>query len=817
MRYPIFSRGSKRKSKLCFGSLALQGLTKFSSNYAGSSQHGLDDDSFLAAYILTLIRCFPGLSDDIRMRLYLADIPTQSGKLVSVRFFCGAMMRTDTFSRIASDDRAALSLLQGKDSLKDAASWDREWRTIFLFLELYIFVLRLTDDEDFFSAFTSPDLQGEPTSRLRVCMLTMVEVKRLALFLRNLAFTLYYNAKDLLEQGQSINDRNNATLNDLFSSSGTSSVKVGGKSTQQKALAYNVIPGVDFTTFRGMVTSSMRMIYERDSRRQFLPPDHWLMTSKFDMDGFLPAVVLENQQRHELGEAESGDEDAGMDEDDQEVQQYHTFDAQRLSRAARLEQLRSQQQKTQRKRMLAAIGPKLEILRNMPFVIPFETRVLIFRQFVFIDKNNRREGDIEPEDWRTRIMNQHGGAMMGHNQRAREVISRHHAKIRRGQGFQDAFEQFYKLGEGLKEPIQITFVDQFDAPEAGIDGGGVTKEFLTSVTKEAFADELGLFMANSKNSLYPNPCAMDQRHEKLRQAELIVDSVEWKESISDLLAQYDFLGRIIGKCMYEGILIDVVFAGFFLLKWAAAASDAGYRANINDLKELDEEFYQGIISTKNYPGNIADLGLDFTIEDQVSMPGEPVRTMTRNLIPNGSNVTVTNENRPLYLSYVARHRLVAQPYAVTRAFLKGLGTIIEPAWLSMFNQTELQRLVGGDSSEIDVEDLRRNTHYSGIYEIGDDGLEHPTIQWFWEIMHELKDSERRDVLKYVTSTPRAPLLGFGQLRPRFTIRDGGNDQERLPSASTCVNLLKLPNYTSAETLKNKLIYAVSSNAGFDLS
>ncbi|EOO03745.1 putative iq and hect domain protein [Phaeoacremonium minimum UCRPA7] len=457
-----------------------------------------------------------------------------------------------------------------------------------------------------------------------------------------------------------------------------------------------------------------------------------------------------------------------------------------------------------------------EILRNMPFVIPFDTRVKIFRQFVYLDKDRRRGGNIDPDNWRMAILNEHGGPF-NPTARGRDAIGRHHAKIRRGKVFQDAFEQFYDLREGLKEPIQITFVDQFDTPEAGIDGGGVTKEFLTSVTKEAFTDELSLFVANSRNALYPNPAALDQRQDKLRQAGLTQESPEWRESITELLDQYEFLGRIIGKCMYEGILIDVVFAGFFLLKWSAAASDSGYRANINDLKELDEELYQGMLSLKNYPGDISDMGADFTIEDQISMPGEPVRTVTRNLIPNGDQVSVTNENRPLYISYMAHHRLVAQPFAVTRAFLKGLGSIITPSWLSMFNQSELQRLVGGDSSEIDVEDLRRNTVYSGLYVIGDDGEEHPTVSMFWDVMHSLKDEERREVLKYVTSTPRAPLLGFGQLSPRFSIRDGGDDQDRLPSASTCVNLLKLPKYKSLSQLKSKLLYAVKSNAGFDLS
>lgn len=153
----------------------------------------------------------------------------------------------------------------------------------------------------------------------------------------------------------------------------------------------------------------------------------------------------------------------------------------------------------------------------------------------------------------------------------------------------------------------------------------------------------------------------------------------------------------------------------------------------------------------------------------------------------------------------------------TNAFLQGLGQIIQPAWLSMFNQSELQTLISGETGDIDVEDLRRNTQYGGVYTIGDDNQEHPTIQLFWKVMHEMTNEERQKVIRFVTSTPRAPLLGFSHLNPRFSIRDSSDDQERLPSTSTCVNLLKLPRYATVETLRSKLLYAVNSGAGFDLS
>lgn len=747
------------------------------------------------------------------MRLYLADIPAYPN---SVKFFWDAMARTKIFLSIMSDERGTtLDLLQGKGSkqlalVKDDAVWDREWRTILLFLELYVFVLRLTDDEDFFSTLGSANFQSGGASRLRQCMLTLAELKSLTLFLRNLAFTLYYHANDLRQHASKHASRQNTTVQTLFGP-----LDRTPQETSKTHETYNVISGVDFDTFRNTITQAMRMVYERDSRQRFLPRDHWLMTSRFDMEGFKSAVVAEDQRQRELQDAESDDEDFKLDDDSDsgEEDAYITtaYTSQAL-RNARLERMRAAHKQEQRKLQAATVAPKLEILRNMPFVIPFDTRVKIFREFVHLDKIRRRDGHVEAEQWRMSLMH-----TIRESQRTRDVLGRHSAKVRRGMVFKDAFDQFYDLQDGLKEPIQITFVDQFDIPEAGIDGGGVTKEFLMSATKEAFTDEHSLFAANSQNSLYPNPCAVDQRQQKLRESGLTPDVEGWRESLSSIREQYEFLGRIIGKCLYEGILIDVVFAGFFLLKWAASASDAGYRANINDLRELDQDLYANMMKLKNYSGDVSELALDFTIDDQISMPHEPVRITTRKLAPDGDKMTVTNENKLLYINYVARHRLVAQPSRVTQAFLKGLWAIIEPAWLSMFNQSELQRLVGGDSTEIDVEDLRRNTVYSGLYQIGDDGEEHPVIKMFWEVLHGLQDSERRDVLKYVTSTPRAPLLGFGQLRPAFSIRDGGQDITRLPSASTCVNLLKLPLYDSAAQLRDKLLYAVSSGAGFDLS
>lgn len=209
--------------------------------------------------------------------------------------------------------------------------------------------------------------------------------------------------------------------------------------------------------------------------------------------------------------------------------------------------------------------------------------------------------------------------------------------------------------------------------------------------------------------------------------------------------------------------------------------------------------------------------MNFTVTDTIPLPNGESRTVTRDLKTHGSDIPVTNQNRLVYISYIARYRLQVQPALQTNAFLQGLGHIIQPSWLSMFNQSELQTLVSGESGDIDVSDLRRNTLYGGVYTIGDDKEEHPTVKLFWQVMEQMSNEERQKVLRFVTSTSRAPLLGFSHLNPRFSIRDSSEDQDRLPSTSTCVNLLKLPRYTNAKILREKLLYAINSGAGFDLS
>ena len=57
---------------------------------------------------------------------------------------------------------------------------------------------------------------------------------------------------------------------------------------------------------------------------------------------------------------------------------------------------------------------------------------------------------------------------------------------------------------------------------------------------------------------------------------------------------------------------------------------------------------------------------------------------------------------------------------------------------------------------------------------------------------------------------------FFLIRIYFKLHSGAA-AARLPSAATCMNLLKLPQYESVQQLKEKLLYAIKSHSGFELS
>ncbi|KAJ1659725.1 ubiquitin-protein ligase (E3) [Dispira simplex] len=402
-----------------------------------------------------------------------------------------------------------------------------------------------------------------------------------------------------------------------------------------------------------------------------------------------------------------------------------------------------------------ALQARWNVLTQLPFVVPFEHRVKIFREMIRLDQYQNNIATSLPA---------------------------YRVEIHRTRVFEDGFERLNPLGPGLKQRVAISFVDQYGLTEAGIDGGGVFKEFFNLLTKEAFNPHYGFFLHTSNQMMYPNPQAHFRQPTQLE--------------------YYCFLGRIIGKALYEGIVMEVQFAAFFLNKWL------GKTNHVNDLASLDPVLYQGLMQLRAYPGDVeTDFGLNFTVNTD-----DLGTVSTVNLLPNGSDIPVTRSNRTLYIYLVSNFRLNVQIHRQCQAFFQGLSDIIPPGWLRLFDQQELQTLVSGASASVDCQDLQRHTVYSGDYH-----PDHPVIQNFWRVVAEFSDDDMHLLVKFITSCPRPPLLGFGELEPKICIRSTEGDTDRLPTASTCVNLLKLPPYPDETTMCDKLQYSIRAEAGFDLS
>lgn len=411
---------------------------------------------------------------------------------------------------------------------------------------------------------------------------------------------------------------------------------------------------------------------------------------------------------------------------------------------------------------------KLKIFLKTPFFISFEKRVEIFQVLVDLDRD------------RLGLSEANSLSMFGFLERKQT------ATIRREHMLEDAYDSFNKLGETFKSKLGINFINEH-GEEVGVDGGGLTKEFLTGVVKEGFKD---LFVENDNHELYPNPqIGLKYQYR--------IDSEEQLKSLN----YTNFLGKVIGKCLYERVLVDISFSSFFLTKF-----NTGYKNSFDDLRSLDGELYTNLVKLLSMTDEeLEGLNLTFSIDEKLDN-----RNISIDLVPNGSITPVTSSNKLKFVHEVANFKLNRLINIQCNSFLNGLFEIISKEWLAMFNPYELQMLISGEK-DINVQDLKEYVVYGG-YTLND-----KTIRDFWEIVHEMTNTERFQLVKFVTSVPRAPLLGFKALVPRFGIKNGGDEPERLPTSSTCVNLLKLPNYRNKQLLKEKLLYAINAEAGFDLT
>lgn len=447
------------------------------------------------------------------------------------------------------------------------------------------------------------------------------------------------------------------------------------------------------------------------------------------------------------------------------------------------------------------------ILRYAPYMIPFETRAAMFHELINIDKLDNDLNEWYPE-------------------KPEGIVSRDNVLF-------DSYKYFGNLkGRDIKLPFSVQFINQFGEVEAGIDGGGLTKELLTALTTSTFIPSLenrkmnkGLqfFKEGTHHKLYPNP---ELFFKIMYQREHPEEEIEYAVSDTEYLNMMRFLGMIIGKCLYDNVLLDISFCSFFLKLCCSSTGDDDtkddFSNSFDELKNLDESLYNSLnyVLKQTDDFKFEQMSLEFLIDDDfydmnlqkrhVEIPLLPLVPKEPGLEP--APVPVTNSNKLNFIRLVTAFRLSKQFKVISDAFIDGLFQVIDPFWLSIFSPFELQTLISGDDEDIDIDDLEKNVIYGGGYSENSQ-----TIIDLFQVLREFDNDNKAKFIKFVTSSPKQPLLGFSELNPKFGINRAGEDCQRLPTAGTCVNLLKLPDYKDKELLRNKLLYSISSKAGFDLS
>jgi hypothetical protein len=177
--------------------------------------------------------------------------------------------------------------------------------------------------------------------------------------------------------------------------------------------------------------------------------------------------------------------------------------------------------------------------------------------------------------------------------RLRQHASRRHGSlrlhIRRKHVFEDAYHQLrLRNSEEMRGRLHITFRN-----EEGVDAGGLSREFFGILAKEIFNPNYALFTSTKDGCTFqPNS----------------------NSSINpDHLSYFRFMGRIVGKAVADGFLLDARFTRSLYKHML------GIKPTHHDMEAIDPDYYRNLKTILEF--NLADI----------------------DLVPNGRTVAVTEE------------------------------------------------------------------------------------------------------------------------------------------------------------------------------
>ena len=349
-------------------------------------------------------------------------------------------------------------------------------------------------------------------------------------------------------------------------------------------------------------------------------------------------------------------------------------------------------------------------------------------------------------------------------------ISRLTLNIRRENLIEDTLNEISLNADCLQNELRIKFKG-----EAGVDQGGVRKEFFILLIRQIFDPNYGMFNYNSKTRLY------------------------WFNHYSfEPKIKYELIGTIFGLAIYNNTILDVK------LPLAVYKKLLGINPSLEDLKECDKELYKNLdyILKQNNPKLEEELDTNFTVIDDKF--GEKI------IIPlkqNGNEIMINNLNKEEYVKLYIDWFFNKSIDEFFKSFEKGFYKVFHKSLIKILSPEELELIICG-TQYLDFYELKRACKYEE-YEYDSE-----SIKYLWEILLDFNQEEKKKFLSFVTGCDRAPIDGLGALT--IVVSNGGTDLNQLPTAHTCFNNLILPDYKDKEKMKKAILTAINYSEGFGL-
>lgn len=349
-------------------------------------------------------------------------------------------------------------------------------------------------------------------------------------------------------------------------------------------------------------------------------------------------------------------------------------------------------------------------------------------------------------------------------------------KVRRDHIIDDALVRLEMIAMENPADLKKQLYVEFEG-EQGVDEGGVSKEFFQLVVEEIFNPDIGMFTYDERTRLFWfNPSSFENE------------------------GQYTLIGIVLGLAIYNNCILDVHFPMVVYRKLM------GKKGTFRDLADANPVLHQSLKELLEYEGSVED---DMMITFQISQTDLFGNALMYDLRENGDKIPVTNDNRKEFVSQYADYILNKSVEKQFKAFRRGFHMVTNESPLKyLFRPEEIELLICG-SRNLDFLALEETTEYDGGY-----NRDSRIIKEFWETLHSFGEEQKRLFLQFTTGTDRAPVGGLGKLK--MIIAKNGPDTDRLPTSHTCFNVLLLPEYSSKDKLRERLLKAITYAKGFGM-